>query len=26
MIVLLALKVVEWVVVDSLRDFAVSIR
>ena len=26
MIVVIALKIAEWVVVDSLRDFAVSIR
>ena len=25
-VVLLALKIVEWVVVESLRDFAISIR
>ena len=26
LVVLLALKIVEWVVVESLRDFAISIR
>jgi YggT family protein len=26
LVVILALKVVEWVVVESLRDFAISIR
>ena len=26
LVVLLALKIIEWVVVESLRDFAISIR